>query len=441
MLTSLLFQVAGPAGFLREKLPQSIPDLVVYDVIWPLIQIAVALFVVMTLIAYLTLAERKISAWIQIRMGPMRVGPWGLLQPAADGLKLLIKEDIVPILADKAVFTIAPIISMVVAVAVLVVIPYGTGWAPITDVNIALLFVLAVSSVGTLGIILGGWASNSKYPLLGALRSSAQMISYEVAMGLALIGPLMFSKTLSLVGIINAQTADHTWYILYQPLGFLVYFIAALAETNRAPFDLPEAESELTGGFHTEYSGFRFSLYFIAEYAAMFTVSAVAVTIFLGGGEVGGLIGFVMNDKLHLPESLYVLVTILVFFGKILAVLWAFMWFRWTFPRYRYDQLMDVGWKWLIPAALANIVLTGILFVIGHELDKPFLTTSGDYLLTVGWVGKVYTIGTAFIVTLPITAMLLSTLNKRSRDFNLRTQRQLQLQRKQERLAGSEAGD
>ena len=172
-------------------MPQSVPDLVVYDVIWPLIQIAVALFVVMTLIAYLTLAERKISAWIQIRMGPMRVGPWGLLQPAADGLKLLIKEDIVPILADKAVFTIAPIISMVVAVAVLVVIPYGTGWAPITDVNIALLFILAVSSVGTLGIILGGWASNSKYPLLGALRSSAQMISYEVAMGLALIGPLI----------------------------------------------------------------------------------------------------------------------------------------------------------------------------------------------------------------------------------------------------------
>jgi NADH-quinone oxidoreductase subunit H len=436
MLLSLLLQVTGPAGFLREKLPQSIPDLVVYDVIWPLIQIAVALFVVMTLIAYLTLAERKISAWIQIRMGPMRVGPWGLLQPAADGLKLLIKEDIVPILADKAVFTIAPIISMVVAVAVLVVIPYGTGWAPITDVNIALLFILAVSSVGTLGIILGGWASNSKYPLLGALRSSAQMISYEVAMGLALIGPLMFAKTLSLVGIINAQNFDHMWYVFYQPLGFIVYFVSALAETNRAPFDLPEAESELTGGFHTEYSGFRFSLYFIAEYAAMFTVSAVAVAIFLGGGDFGGAIGHFLRPN---HENIYVLISIIVYFGKILAVLWAFMWFRWTFPRYRYDQLMDVGWKWLIPAALANIVISGVLFVV--ELNFGFLVSDGNNVYAPNWPYRIFVIAANAAITLSITAVLLSSINKRSRDFNLRTQRQLQIQRKQERIAGAEAGD
>ena len=436
MLLSFLLQVTGPAGWLRDKLPASIPDLVVYDVIWPLIQIAIALFVVMTLIAYLTLAERKISAWIQIRMGPMRVGPWGLLQPAADGLKLLIKEDIVPILADKAVFTIAPIISMVVAVAVLVVIPYGGGWAPITDVNIALLFILAVSSVGTLGIILGGWASNSKYPLLGALRSSAQMISYEVAMGLALIGPLMFSKTLSLVGIINAQNFDHIWYVFYQPLGFIVYFVSALAETNRAPFDLPEAESELTGGFHTEYSGFRFSLYFIAEYAAMFTVSAVAVTIFLGGGDFGGAIGHFLRPN---HENLYVLISILVFFGKVLAVLWAFMWFRWTFPRYRYDQLMDVGWKWLIPAALANIVISGVLFVV--ELNFGFLVSDGNNIYAPTWAFRGFVVIANALITLLITAVLLSSINKRSRDFNLRTQRQLQIQRKQDRIAGAEAGD
>jgi len=431
-------QIAGPAGWLRSVLPQSISDSVVYDVIWPLIQIAVALFIVMTLVAYLTLAERKISAWIQSRMGPMRVGPWGLLQPAADGLKLLIKEDIIPLLADKAVFTIAPIVSMVAAITVLVIIPYGAGWAPITDVNIALLFILAFSSVGTLGIILGGWASNSKYPLLGALRSSAQMISYEVAMGLALIGPLMWSKTLSMVGIVNAQNGDHIWYVFYQPLGFLIYFVCALAETNRAPFDLPEAESELTGGFHTEYSGFRFSLYFIAEYAAMFTVSAIAVTVFLGGWDFGGLIGhFLANTH----QNVYTVISIIVFFGKVLLLLWAFMWFRWTFPRYRYDQLMDVGWKWLIPASLANIVLTGVWFVIGISIPdgKPFLKNYGTYIAAPGFPAKAYVIGSAFLVTITLTAILLSSINKHSRDFNLRTQRQLQLQKRAERLA--EAGN
>jgi len=419
---------------LRDKIPQSIGDAWVSNVIWPLIQIAIVFFVVLTIVAYLTLAERKISAWIQVRMGPMRVGPWGLLQPAADGLKLLIKEDIMPLKADRAVFTIAPIITAVAAIVVLTVLPYGADWATITNINIGLLFILAVSSVGVLGIILGGWASNSKYPLLGALRSSAQMVSYEVAMGLALMGALMFSKTLSMYSIVEAQAKDQMWYVFYQPLGFIIYFISALAETNRAPFDLPEAESELTGGFHTEYSGFRFSLYFIGEYTSMFVVSSIAVTLFLGGWHFP-FIGLLKEQD----QTLYVLASIVVFFAKVILLLWAFMWFRWTFPRYRYDQLMDVGWKWLIPATLANIVITGMLFIVGQELG--FVQTTGDGRVeVVGVAGNAFMIGTAFLITIPATAILLSLINRRTRDFNLRAQRQLQLRRRQERIAAG-AGD
>lgn len=419
---------------MRDKIPQSIGDAWVSNVIWPLIQIAIVFFVVLTIVAYLTLAERKISAWIQVRMGPMRVGPWGLLQPAADGLKLLIKEDIMPLKADRAVFTIAPIITAVAAIVVLTVLPYGADWATITNINIGLLFILAVSSVGVLGIILGGWASNSKYPLLGALRSSAQMVSYEVAMGLALMGALMFSKTLSMYSIVEAQAKDQMWYVFYQPLGFIIYFISALAETNRAPFDLPEAESELTGGFHTEYSGFRFSLYFIGEYTSMFVVSSIAVTLFLGGWHFP-FIGLLKEQD----QTLYVLASIVVFFAKVILLLWAFMWFRWTFPRYRYDQLMDVGWKWLIPATLANIVITGMLFIVGQELG--FVQTTGDGRVeVVGVAGNAFMIGTAFLITIPATAILLSLINRRTRDFNLRAQRQLQLRRRQERIAAG-AGD
>lgn len=409
-------------------------------VVWPIIQILIVLFVVLTAVAYLVYLERKVSAFMQARLGPMRVGPWGLLQPAADGLKLLLKEDIIPLKADRVVFAIAPIISVVAALVVLAVIPWGPTWATIANVNIGLLFVLAVSSVGVLGLVLAGWASNSKYSLLGALRSSAQMVSYEVGMGLSIIGALMFARTLSMSGIVEAQRADGVWYVLFQPVGFLVYVISALGETNRAPFDLPEAESELVAGYHTEYSGFRWALFFMAEYSAMIVTSAVAVTLFLGGwllpGVTGtsffGLFGPIKNPTAHNIAS------ILVFAGKILVLIYVYMWFRWTFPRYRYDQLMDLGWKWMIPAGLANIVLTGIWYVLamppsqGGLFDR-LMRVRNERLVPTGR-GTAYFIATAFIISIPLVWMLLATINRRSRDFNLQTQRQLQIQLRRERL-------
>lgn len=438
MMTTLSLTLAfllgsAPHDWLRSVLPKGVSDPWIDYVIFPLIQIVVVFVVVITFVAYFTLAERKVSAWIQVRMGPMRVGPYGLLQPLADGIKLLIKEDIIPARADRVVFTIAPIIAMATALMMLVVLPYGAGWGTITDINIGLLFILAISSVGTLGIILGGWASNSKYPLLGALRSSAQMISYEVAMGLSIIGAVMFTKTLSMAGSVESQIADGIWYVFYQPLGFFIYVVSAVAETNRAPFDLPEAESELTGGFHTEYSGFRFSLYFIAEYAAMFVVSAVAVTLYLGGWSLPYLSLLQPNHPV-----LFVLLSIAVFFAKVLLFIWVYMWIRWTLPRYRYDQLMDIGWKWMIPAALANIVLTGALFVIGQELR--FVTTSGDHVLVGGLQGKLFMIGTALGVTVPACMMLLSVINRNARGLNLEARRQLQMSRRAERLASQQGG-
>src|SRR5438067_7700612 len=239
---------------------------VVDYVVWPLLQIALMLFIVATLVAYLVYGERKISAFIQARLGPMRVGPWGLLQPLADLVKLLVKEDFIPENADRWVFFVAPYIAVVAAFIVLAVVPFGPDWAVITDVNIGVLFVLAVSSVGVLALILAGWSSNSKYALLGALRSSAPMVSYEVSMGLAIIGALMFARTLSLSGIVGAQASDSVWFFFYQPIGLVIFLISGIAENNRAPFDLPEAESELVAGFHTEYSGFRWSLCVRAQY-------------------------------------------------------------------------------------------------------------------------------------------------------------------------------
>ena len=408
-------------------------------IVWPAIQIIVVLFVVLTLVAYLVYLERKVSAFMQARLGPMRVGPWGLLQPLADGIKLLLKEDIIPIKADRAVFIIAPIVSVVAALVVLAVIPWGATWATIANVNIGLLFILAVSSVGVLGLVLAGWGSNSKYSLLGALRSSAQLVSYEIGMGLSIIGALMFARTLSMSGIIDAQRLDGMWYFFFQPLGFLVYAVSALGETNRAPFDLPEAESELVAGYHTEYSGFRWALFFMAEYAAMIVTSAVAVTVFLGGWMLPGVtgtslfgVGPISNPTLHTFAS------ILVFAGKIMALIYAYMWFRWTWPRYRYDQLMELGWKWMIPAGLANIVLTGIWYVLA--LPKAaggvfgFMQEDKGRLVPTRWAGITYFIVTAFIFTIPIVWGLLVTINRRSRDFNLHDQRQLQMQLRRERL-------
>src|SRR5678815_2814656 len=265
-------------------------DFVIDHILIPLIKIVAIMAIVPGYVAVITLAERKVIAWMQVRLGPMRVGPWGILQMVADPLKLLLKEDIIPERADRWLFTLAPVICLIPAFIVLAVIPIGPTinilgrpvTLYVTDLNIGVLYVLAISSVGVLGIILGGWASNSKYPLLGALRSAAQMVSYEVALGFAIIGVLMLSGSLSLVSIVEAQRTSG-WYVFLQPIGFILFCICGVAETNRAPFDLPEAESELVAGFHTEYSGFRFSLFFLAEYANMLTVAAMAVTLFLGG--------------------------------------------------------------------------------------------------------------------------------------------------------------
>jgi NADH-quinone oxidoreductase subunit H len=400
-------------------------------VVWPLIQILLVLFIVLTVVAYLVYLERKVSAFMQARLGPMRVGPWGLLQPAADGLKLLLKEDIIPLKADRIVFSIAPIISVAASLVVLSVVPWGAAWATISNINIGLLFILSVSSVSVLGLVLAGWSSNSKYSLLGALRSSAQMVSYEVAMGLSIIGALMFARTLSMAGMVDAQRADGMWYAFFQPLGFVVYLISALGETNRAPFDLPEAESELVAGYHTEYSGFRWALFFMAEYTAMIVTSAVAVTLFLGGWHFPGL------DSIK-NQTIFVLVSVLIFAAKVFGLIYAYMWFRWTWPRYRYDQLMELGWKWMIPAGLANIVLTGIWYVValpkaqGGLFDNLMRQVSGRLVPTGS--GKIYFIATGFALTIPIVWGLLAMINRRSRDFNLHEQRQLQIHLRRERL-------
>jgi NADH-quinone oxidoreductase subunit H len=393
-------------------------------VIWPLIQVGAVVTITALWVAYATYLERKISAFIQARLGPMRVGPWGLLQPIADGLQLLTKEDFIPENADRWIFFVAPYIAVVAAFIVLAVVPFGPDWAVITDVNIGVLFVLAVSSVGVLALILAGWSSNSKYALLGALRSSAQMVSYEVSMGLAIIGALMFARTLSLSGIVVAQQSDAVWFVIYQPIGFMIFLISGIAENNRAPFDLPEAESELVAGFHTEYSGFRWSLFFMAEYAAMVVVTTVATTLYLGGWYFPFVYRFTEARGYH---TAYVVVSLIVFLAKAGLLLYLYFWLRWTLPRFRYDQLMDLGWKWMLPAALINIVGTAIgigviqgLDGVGglHTLD-PINVTGGLGLTP---TGKIIAVGIG-IINLFLTAGLLSLINRRSRDFNLKKQR------------------
>jgi NADH-quinone oxidoreductase subunit H len=382
--------------------------------------------------------ERKILAHMQVRLGPMRVGPHGLLQPIADAIKLLLKEDIIPAEADKVIFWIAPFIVVLAAFTVFVVVPFGPTHA-ITDMNIGILFMLGVSSLSVLGIVTAGWASNSHYPLIGALRSSAQMVSYEVAMGLAVVSAIMMTSlengtgTLSMIGIVQAQQAQGVWFVFkFFPLGLIafgMFAIAMVAETNRAPFDLPEAESELTAGFHTEYSGFRWSLFFLAEYSAMIAVSSIAVTLWLGGwlrpfpnllhgttwdlafslvpgltflffgaicffntarmpkhplfkiqtmglagfGAVLGLIGLIM----FIPLVRDRVGDIFWFSAKVAGFMYLYIWYRGTFPRYRFDQLMKVGWKILLPTGLALLILTAI---VGMRADlwAQFMGGSGQ---------------------------------------------------------------
>jgi NADH-quinone oxidoreductase subunit H len=331
----------------------------------PVLKIVVLLNAVLLSVAFMTLLERKVMAWVQVRLGPMRVGPHGALQPIADAVKLLLKEDITPARADKWVFTLAPIISMVPALIVFAVIPFDSditifGYTTplyIADINVGLLYVLSITSIGVYGIILAGYASNSKYPLLAGLRASAQLISYEIAVTMMLVSMVVTAGTLSMVGIVEAQANHGVWYAFIQPVALVVLFIGGLAETNRARFDLPEAEQELVGGFHTEYSGMRFALFFLAEYANMIVVSAVMTTLFFGGW----LRPFPNVEMLwaldYVPGWVW-------FILKTFSFIYIFMWIRATVPRYRYDQLMRLGWKVLIPLGLANLVVTGILKVL-----------------------------------------------------------------------------
>ena len=420
-MTHLLAYFAPP-NFIDNLLLKFFSPETVNYVVWPFIQIGAVVTAIAVYALYATYAERKISAFMQARLGPMRVGKWGLLQPLADAIKLLTKEDLAPDKADLYTFKFAPFISVAAAFIVFAVIPFAPDWGVITDINIGLLFVLSVSSVGVLALILAGWSSNSKYALMGGLRSSAQMVSYEVAMGLSLVGALMFARTLSLSGIVAAQQYDSIWFILYQPMGFVTFLISGIAENNRAPFDLPEAESEIVAGFHTEYSGMRWSLFFMAEYAAMAVVAAMATALYLGGWYLPGIFRFTEARGYH---NLYVILSLVVFILKMGVLLYTYFWLRWTLPRYRYDQLMDLGWKWLIPATLINIVLTALAIFIVQALDgwrgyKTIdsltqglnLTLTGKaIMIVVGWGG------------LFITGGVLSMINWRSRDFNLKSQR------------------
>lgn len=359
------------------------PTLAQYIII-PLLQIAVVLGILSGCVAYLTLLERKIIAFIQVRLGPTRVGPRGFFQPIADGLKLFIKEDLVPRGADKWVFIAAPIATLAVAFTAFAAMAFGptsetittdlfglvaseVSFSPwiIADLDLGLLYILAVTSLGIYGIILAGWASNSKYSLLGGLRAASQMISYEVPLVLALIGPLMLAGTLKLSGIVEAQKSFGMWFVFPQIVAFVVYFISAVAETNRAPFDLPEAESELVAGFHTEYSGMKFSLFFLGEYTNMIMVSFVGAIVFLGGWLpwipfVGGDI----DALLHSIPVVGALTPLFWLLPKVLFLIYIYLWIRATFPRYRYDQLMQIGWKVLIPVSLANILMTGLIKVL-----------------------------------------------------------------------------
>jgi NADH-quinone oxidoreductase subunit H len=383
-----------------------------HPIIGPILATLAIIGVVLGVVAYLTLVERKVLADFQVRLGPMRTGPHGLLQPIADALKLLIKEDIIPAEADKAIFWLAPVISTFTGLTAFAVVPFSK-YLCLTDVNVGLLVISAMSAVGILGIILGGWASNSHYPLLGALRSAAQLVSYEVALSFALLSGVMVAGTLSMQGIIHAQQSRGIWFIFsnygFMIVPFVVYIIAGTAETNRAPFDLPEAESELVGGFHTEYSGFRWSLYFLAEYTNILVISSVAVTLFWGGWlrpfpsvpwlaalnyivplvvfAGSGLSSLTLVRKMKDPLQQKVLVgvaLVLVLIGalymipavnaaasgifwflfKVSAIIYLMIWFRGTFPRFRYDQLMNVGWKVMIPVGMAAIVINALLGLV-----------------------------------------------------------------------------
>ncbi len=322
------------------------------------IESVVIIVIILGGFAYLTLLERRTLARIQVRIGPNRAGPFGLLQPVADGIKLIFKEELIPDKADKLLFVLAPVITVIPALIILAVIPLGP---PIeiagltfdlnlaSNVNVGVLYILAVASIAVYGIVIAGWASNNKYALMGGIRSSAQMVSYELALGLAIIGPILLAGSLSIDEIVMGQSG--LWYVFLQPIGFLIFLIAAVAEVNRAPFDMPEAEQELTAGYHVEYSGMKFALFFMAEYGKMIAVSFIAATLFLGGYWGPGVNSFPFLGPFYLII-------------KVILILFIMIWLRATLPRFRYDRLMAFGWKILIPLGLFNVMVSAVLVVV-----------------------------------------------------------------------------
>ncbi|PTM56745.1 NADH-quinone oxidoreductase subunit NuoH [Desmospora activa] len=311
---------------------------------WMVLGPALLMAVVLGFVTYAILFERKVLGWMQGRIGPNRVGPWGILQTVADILKLLLKEDIIPERADRTLFRIAPVIAFVPSFVVLAVIPFTDRWL-FADIGVGLLYYLALSSITTIGMLAGGWASNNKYALLGSMRSAAQMISYEIPLVMSVVGVIMAAGTLNLVEIVQAQ--EQVWFILPQILGFAVFFVASLAELNRTPFDLPEAESELVAGYHVEYTGFRFAFFMLAEYVYVFAMAALTTVLFLGGWNP-------LFDLTFIPPILW-------FILKFLLIVFLLIWIRGTMPRMRVDQLMEMGWKVLLPLALVNIFLSAVL--------------------------------------------------------------------------------
>jgi NADH-quinone oxidoreductase subunit H len=333
-------------------------------VVYKLILITVILLVSLGIAMYATLLERKFAGFLQDRFGPDRAGKWGLLQPLADGGKLFFKEEYMPNTADKFLYILGPCLTMLVALLTSAVIPWGPPLViggnefslQVADLNVGILYVFAVLSMGVYGIMIGGWASNNKYSLMGAVRASSQMISYELAMGLSIAALIMMIGSVSLTDIVDAQKGWQ-WNVIFQPVGFLIFFICALAETNRHPFDLPECETELIGGYHTEYSSMKLGFYLFSEYINMFISSAILATLYFGGYH------FPFIDRLGLSPNMAAVVGMLIFFAKIIGFILLFMWIRWTLPRFRYDQLMRLGWKILLPLSLLNLALTGIFIL------------------------------------------------------------------------------
>jgi len=333
------------------------------DLIFRIVLIVVIFAISLVVAMYSTYAERKVAAFFQDRVGPNRAGPWGILQPLADGGKMFLKEEIIPTNATGFLFIVGPSLAILTACIGSAVIPWGSAIQiggrtfdlQVTDINVGVLYIFGVVSLGVYGIMIGGWASNNKYSLLGAIRAASQNISYEISMGLSIIALLMLTGTLSLKEIAEQQHGFH-WNVWRQPLGFILFLVCAFAETNRSPFDLPECETELVGGYHTEYSSMKLGFYLFAEYINMFISSAVMATLYWGGYNYPGMDWVAA----HAGPTIAPIIGVVVLFGKIFFSIFFFMWVRWTIPRFRYDQLMDLGWKILIPLAIANIVLTGV---------------------------------------------------------------------------------